>query len=148
MKGILFIYIILGVTLSFNTCAHALCVNVSDANLRSGPGKQYGKTWEVFRYMPLKKLTRKGAWYKVKDVDGDEHWIYKKLVTNRYKCAVVKKNNINIRSGPGRNFDKTALSPALVYDSFKIIKSGKSWVNVIDEYGNKGWIFRQLLWIQ
>ncbi|HBH60578.1 MAG TPA: hypothetical protein DDX85_02310 [Nitrospiraceae bacterium] len=148
MKGILFFYIAMYITLALNSYGHALCVNVSDANLRSGPGTQYEKTWEVFKYMPFKKITQKGAWYKVKDVDGDEHWIYKKLVTSKFKCAVVKKNNINIRTGPGRNFNTTLLSPAVTYDSFKIIKARDSWVNVVDEFGNNGWIFKQLLWIQ
>lgn len=148
MKGILFFYITLTLILSLNSDAHALCVNVSEANLRSGPGTQYEKTWEVFRFMPFKKITQNGSWYKVKDVDGDVHWIYKKLLTGRFKCAVVKKNDINVRNGPGSHFSKTAFSPALKYDSFKIIKTKNSWINVIDEFGNKGWISKQLLWIQ
>ena len=39
-----------------NSFADALCVNVPEANLRSGPGTKYEKTWEVFKYMPFKKL--------------------------------------------------------------------------------------------
>ncbi len=131
------------------TCqSFALCINVSEANLRKGPGTKYEKTWEVFKYMPFKKTTKKGNWYKVSDVDNDTHWIYRKLVTERFKCAVVKVDKANIRSGPGTSYSNNALSPALKYDSFKVLKIKSSWVQVIDEFGDTGWIYRNLLWIQ
>jgi len=136
------------ITIIFSSNSFALCVNVSEANLRSGPGTKFAKTWEVFKYMPFKKLSRKGSWYKVKDVDGDMHWVYTKLVTGNFKCAVVKVDKANVRSGPGEKFGKTAMSPALKYDSFKVIKTQSPWVKVIDEFGDSGWIFRKLLWIQ
>ncbi len=126
----------------------ALCVKASVANLRSGPGTKYKKTWEVFKYMPLQKLSKKGKWYKVKDVDGDVHWIYEDLVTGKYRCAVVKADTANIRTGPGTRYKKTELSPAIRYDTFKVLKIKGKWVKVVDEFGDKGWIFRKLLWIQ
>jgi SH3-like domain-containing protein len=126
----------------------ALCVKVQTANLRSGPGTKYEKTWQVFKYMPLKKIGSKGNWYKVKDVDGDVHWIYKKLVTNKYRCAVVKAREANIRKGPGTKYKKTDLSPAIKYDTFKVIKTKGDWVKVVDEFGEAGWIHKKLLWIQ
>ena len=42
--------------LLLNDNAYSLCVKTADANLRSGPGTKYKKTWEVFKYMPLKKI--------------------------------------------------------------------------------------------
>ena len=134
--------------LFFSSGVFALCVNASEANLRSGPGTRYEKTWEVFKYMPFKRLKRKGNWYKVKDIDGDVHWIYKSLVTSRFKCAVVRKENVNIRTGPGQRYSKTYDSPVVKYDSFRVIKRKGSWVKVADEYGSEGWIYSKLLWIQ
>jgi SH3-like domain-containing protein len=148
MRKILIFSVTLFIALILNSYAFALCVNVPVANLRSGPGTNYQKTWQVYKYMPFKKIGSKGNWYKVRDVDGDEHWIYKKLVTSRIKCAVVKKEKVNVRSGPGRKYSKNSLSPVVKYDSFKVLKIRKSWVKVLDEYGDTGWIFRKLLWIQ
>jgi SH3-like domain-containing protein len=128
--------------------AAALCVKVPEANLRGGPGTKYEKTWQVFKYMPLRRLAKKGAWYKVKDVDGDLHWIYGRLVTGSFRCAVVKVDEANIRTGPGTKYAKTAMSPALRYYSYRVMKMKGDWVNVKDEYGNTAWIFRKLLWIQ
>lgn len=128
--------------------SYALCINVPEANLRNGPGTKYEKTWEVFKYMPFKRVSKKGNWYKVKDVDGDVHWIYSKLVTSKYKCAVVKVDKANVRSGAGTGYGKNALSPAMKYDSFKVTKIKSSWVKVTDEFGDSGWISKKLLWIQ
>ncbi len=148
MKKTLISVWVVFVLIVFANYAHALCVNVSEANLRNGPGTNYEKTWEVFKYMPFKKITKKGNWHKVKDVDGDIHWVYRKLVTEKFRCAVVKVDKANVRSGPGTRYSKNALSPALKYDSFKILKKKGSWVKVKDEYGDSGWIFKKLLWIQ
>ncbi len=142
------IILIFSVLYLFSANAHALCVNAADANLRSGPGTKYEKTWEVFKYMPFNKIKQKGNWYKVKDMDGDSHWIYKNLVTSSYKCGAAKKDKINIRSGPGTNYKKADLSPAMKYDAFKIIKIKGKWAKVEDEFGSTGWIFRKLLWVQ
>jgi SH3-like domain-containing protein len=148
MKKFLAYFILFSLIVLFNDNAYALCVKTSDANLRSGPGTKHKKTWEVFKYMPLKKIGSQGNWYKVKDVDGDIHWVYHTLVTDKYKCAVVKIKKANVRSGPGTNYKINILSPALKYYSFKVIDTKQSWVNVMDEYNDKGWIHRNLLWVQ
>ena len=123
MKKIILLSLVALLTLIFSAKSFALCVNVAEANLRSGPGTKYEKTWDV-------------------------HWVYNKLVTSKFRCAVVKVDKANVRSGPGEKFGKISMSPALKYDSFKVLKIQKPWVNVIDEFGDSGWIFRKLLWIQ
>jgi len=128
--------------------ASALCVKVPEANLRSGPGTNHKKTWQVFKYMPLEKISAKGDWYKVRDVDGDVHWIFSRLVTDGFKCAVVKVDEANIRTGPGTNHPKTDMSPALRYYSYRVLKIDGKWVQLKDEYDNTAWIYRNLLWIQ
>ncbi|MFC1769912.1 SH3 domain-containing protein [Nitrospirota bacterium] len=128
--------------------ASALCVKEAEANLRSGPGTQYEKLWEVFQYMPFKKISKKGQWYKIQDVAKDVYWIYAPLTTSSYKCAVVKDDKANIRKGPGTNHEQTSASPAMKYYSFKVLKIKGDWVQVKDEYGDTGWIFKPLLWIQ
>ncbi len=148
MKKILFVSFVALITIIMTGNSFALCINVPEANLRSGPGTKFEKTWEVFKYMPFNKLSKKTNWYKVKDIDGDIHWVYNKLVTSKYRCAVVKVDKANVRSGPGKKYGKTSMSPALKYDSFKVVKTKTPWVKVIDEFGDSGWIFRKLLWIQ
>ncbi len=140
--------LVIALFICFSNSAHALCVNSSDASLRNGPATTYKKTWEVFKYMPFKKIGRKGEWYKVKDLDGDVHWIYKKLVTDSFKCGAVKKDNVNIRSGPGTKYIPAGLNRARKYDSFRVIRTKGLWVKIRDEFGSTGWIYKNLLWVQ
>ena len=128
----------------------ALCVNVSKANLRAGPSTKYEKVWEVYKYMPFMKVgvSLSGDWYAVQDVDGDVSWIYKKLVTEKYHCAVVKAEEVNIRTGPGTSYSKSSSGSAKQYYSFKVLKTQGSWVKVKDEWGEVGWIHTDYLWIK
>jgi SH3-like domain-containing protein len=147
MKKGLLLLSFFSILIIFTSTSHALCVNVPEANLREGPGTKHDKTWEVYKYMPFKKIGEKGNWYKVSDVDGDTHWIYKKLVTSKIECAVVKVDKANLRTGPGTNYKQSPLGPADKYVTFKVIKRQGSWVKVMDELGETGWIFRKLVWI-
>jgi SH3-like domain-containing protein len=128
--------------------ALALCVSSPYANLRGGPGTNFEKTWEVLKYTPLKLLKKKGKWYRVKDLEGDIHWVYSPLVTSKYKCAMIKDEKANIRKGPGTNFAKVEESPGKQYYSYKVVSIKGDWVKVTDEFGTNGWIFKKLLWIQ
>lgn len=128
--------------------ASALCIGVPEANLRQGPGTNHDKSWEVFKYMPLKKIGQEGKWYQVEDVDGDVHWVYSRLTTSGLRCAVVKVDKANVRSGPGTNYSKSPLSPVDKYYSFKIIDTKGDWVKVQDEVFNDGWVAKSLLWTQ
>lgn len=128
--------------------ALADCVKVSKANLRQGPGTGYAKSWEVYEFMPLKKIGEKGDWLQVVDVDGDKHWVHSSLLSDGIKCAVVKGDKINVRLGPGTNFAKSPLSPVEKYYSFKVVETQGAWVKVQDEVFNEGWIAKSLLWMQ
>jgi SH3-like domain-containing protein len=129
--------------------AGALCVKVPRANVRSGPGAQYDLVWEIYKYMPFEKVgvSLSEDWYAVKDVDGDIGWMHKKLLTDAFRCTVVKDADAIVRTGPGKRFGKTSWSPAHQYYSFRILKKKGAWVRVKDEWGQTGWIYRSLLWL-
>lgn len=129
---------------------HALCVKAPKANLRTGPGTNYDIAWEVFRYMPFQKVggSLSGDWYAVKDVDGDVNWIHRKLLTEKYRCVVVKTEEVNVRKGPGTHYSKSPLGPVKKYYSFRLLKKQGPWFRVQDERGGIGWIHRKFLWTQ
>lgn len=127
--------------------AAAFCVTAKQANLRAGPSTRSQKTWEVYQYMPLKRIGRKGAWYHVRDVDGDQHWIHGKLVSTKMHCAVVRKSTANVRSGPGLSHHQVSWSPVDHYYSFKVISQQGRWAKVKDQDGDIGWIAKSLLWM-
>jgi len=128
--------------------ASALCINVPEANLRKGPGTHFEISWEVFKYMPLQEIGRKGDWRQVKDVDGEEHWVFSRLVSQEMQCAVVKVETANVRTGPGTDHAVSSLSPVEKYYAFKVIKIQGDWVKVEDEVFNEGWVYKPLLRLQ
>lgn len=149
MKKLFFVFCII-LSIFILRHANALCINTEKANVRIGPGTNYEVIWEVHKYMPFLKVgvSLSGEWYAVKDVDGDVNWIHKRLLTNKYKCTVVKTDNVNVRTGPGTKYPKSSLSPAKKYYSFKVLKRKGAWIRIKDEWGGIGWIKRNYLWIQ
>lgn len=150
MKKMNFVLLLVIFSLLTAGYANTLCVSAQKANLRSGPGTNYGIAWEIYKYMPVVKVgvSLSGEWYAVSDVDGDVSWIHRSLVTGKYKCAVVDTDEVNVRTGPGTNYSKSPLNPAKKYYSFKVLKRKGQWVKVKDEWGNTGWIHRNFLWIR
>ena len=128
--------------------AEALCVKDKKANLRSGPGKHNEKLWTVLKYYPFRQIGREGRWLKVRDLDGHIFWIYRKLTTKAYMCAVIKNDKTNLREGPGTGFPQVEWSPIDKYFSIKVLKIRGSWVHVVDSVGDKAWVHRSLVWIQ
>ena len=55
----------------------------------------------------------------------------------------VKKDGVNIRSGPGTDYNVVWQ----VFESFplKILKRDGKWVSVVDYQGDKGWIYSPLV---
>ena len=129
--------------------AQAFCVSTSKANIRSGPGTQYTKVWEVYRYMPFRKVgaSTEGDWYAVQDVDGDVNWIHSGLVATRNRCAVVKRAAVHVRKGPGTRYGRTKWGPAKRYDAFVVLQTKGAWLRVKNEWGEVGWIHSGYLWI-
>jgi len=149
MKKVLSAAVAVVLLLGAPVSAQALCVSTSQANLRSGPGTQYKKIWEVYRYMPFRKVgaSTEGDWYAVQDVDGDVNWIHSNLVTTQMQCTVVKRATVNVRKGPGTRYGRTKWSPAKQYDAFVVLQKKGLWVRVKNEWGEAGWIHTGYLWM-
>ena len=127
--------------------SQALCISKEKANLRKGPGTKYEILWQVFQFMPFKQLGIKGNWKKVQDLDGDIYWVHGALTTAKYKCAVIKNNQTNLREGPGTKYPQVKWSPVDKYFSIKVLKIQNNWVRIEDATGDKAWIYKPLIWI-
>ena len=126
-----------------DAAAQTYCVKAARANLRAGPGKNFRITWEVNKYMPLVQVDKKGDWIKVKDVDGDTHWVFKTLLDAKLKCVTVRSARANIRKGPSASGRQ--LYTVEKYTSFKLVGKKRKWVQIA--YGKKKmWVFHTLIW--
>lgn len=125
----------------------ALCTKSKKVNFRSGPGTHYKKTWTVSKYMPLEKVSETNLWYQVKDFEGDYHWVFKALITAKYKCVVVKNSWASLRLGPGKKFARSNKYPkAEKYVTFRYISQKYNWVQVKDK--QRYWIYKPLVWMR
>lgn len=134
-------------TFALSAPSYAVCVKVPQANLRHGPGASYEKSWEVYQYMPFRKIGQEGNWYHVEDMDGDKHWVFQGLLSEDIRCAAVNSSKINVRTGPGTSYAKSPLGPVEKYYSFKVLDIKGEWVKVTDSAFDEAWVARRLLWM-
>jgi SH3-like domain-containing protein len=128
--------------------AEMLSIAKDGVNLRSGPGTKYEIKWEYGEGFPLRVVSKKGDWYKVKDFEGDTGWIFKSLLTSggHMIVKVNKKSNkkVNIRSGPGTKFK--VVGKAYYGVVFQTLEQKNGWAKLKHDTGLEGWIKRSLLW--
>ena len=110
----LFICMICGTAL-----AERLSVTAPMANIRSGPGTTHDIMWKVEKYHPLFIIKKAGKWYYFKDFEGDMGWVHESLV-GKIHTVITVKEQCNVRSGPGTNFEiEFAVERAV---PFKVLK--------------------------
>jgi SH3-like domain-containing protein len=123
--------------------AERLSVNVDIANVRAGPSTDATVIWQVEKYHPVKVIKKQGDWDLFEDFEGDHGWIEKSLLADT-KCVIAKKDNCNVRSGPGTNFDIRFTVDKGV--PFKVLGKKGDWIHVVHADGDQGWIYRSLVW--
>ena len=63
---------------------------VDKANMRTGPGRKYPIKWVYKRkYMPVEIVQEFEHWRKIKDLDGEQGWVHKSLLSGRRTALVV-----------------------------------------------------------
>lgn len=123
--------------------AERMAVKADIANVRSGPGVKYELLWQIEKYHPVLVVEKKGPWCHFKDFEGDRGWVHDSLL-GKTQTVIVKVRRCNVRSGPGTGFDV-----AFTVDKgipFKVLSTKGGWFEVQHADGDKGWIFKSLLW--
>jgi SH3-like domain-containing protein len=120
-----------------------VCVKAPRAQMRAGPGTNFRVTWEVNRYMPLLQVAKEGEWIKVRDVDGDLHWISEKLTTGQQDCVTIKAAKANIRKSPSNKAESWFTVEK--YTSFRRVGQKENWVKIEYE-GETMWVAQSLVW--
>lgn len=134
--------LLVGGTVVGASAAEYVSVSREGVNLRSGPGTGYQAIFKLPLHYPLRVLSSKGDWKKIQDYEKDKGWIHGSLVSsNNY--VIVKKQECNVRSGPGTKNKKVG---TVVKDV--ILKNEGSqgdWIKVSHPEIN-GWLHKSLVW--
>ncbi|MBN1932782.1 MAG: SH3 domain-containing protein [Desulfobacterales bacterium] len=140
-------FICIGIILILMGAAHAseerLAVAVPIANIRSGPGTRYDILWKVEQYYPVLILERSGSWCLFRDFEGDKGWISKSLL-GKIHSVISKKENCNVRTGPGTQFQVAFIIEKGI--PFRVLQHKANWIHVQHADGDKGWIHESLVW--
>jgi SH3-like domain-containing protein len=137
------VIVILLLFMNGTALAERMTVNVSMANVRSGPGKKHSILWKLEKYHPVDVLRKQDPWYYFQDFENDKGWIHKSLLGNDASVIVVK-DRCNVRSGPGTQHDVVFTVEKGV--PFKVLKKEGEWIRIVHADGDKGWIHRNLVW--
>ncbi len=114
-------------------------------NIRNGPGLNNEVLFQAHLGYPLQIEKRKGDWVYFKDWMGNTGWVYRPLLKD-IQTAVVLKDNVNVRRGPGLNHRVvTQVNRGEVY---KIFQRNSNWVKIgyYLEGEEIGWIRNDLVW--
>lgn len=120
-----------------------LAITSKIANVRSGPGTNHDTLWQVETYFPILIVEKKGSWYRFKDFEGDLGWVHNSLVSS-IPTVITAKSNCNVRSGPGPENPIVFTVERGV--PFKVLNKKGNWLEVEHGDGDKGWIYRPLVW--
>lgn len=138
--------ILFGALLLFSFSGEALCVKSPKALLRQGPGAQFPISWEVGKYMPLRVVERQGTWIKVKDLEGESHWVHRSSTTNAIECLVVRVNRASLWTKPAKQGARAMIPFADRYTPFKKLDRDEEWLQVQRPDGLTAWVAESHMW--
>jgi SH3-like domain-containing protein len=145
------LFIIVFVIVTINTgvliqpaMAERKAIATNRANIRSGPETTYEILWQVERYYPIEVIRKVGQWYFFRDFEGDTGWIKNTIVNDTLTVITSKGDKVNVRNGPGTNYEKVFMVEKGV--PFKVLQKKGNWLQIEHADGDKGWIYKGLVW--
>lgn len=120
----------------------------NEVNVRSGPGNQYPILWVYQRAgYPVEVLARYDNYYKLRDVEGEEGWVYIGMVSRKPTALVGGKTPANLsRSGSLGSPLVARLAPGVVVEleSCEDVADAGTMCKV-EAPGASGWIYKRNL---
>lgn len=116
----------------------------SEVNVRSGPGNKYPILWVYQRTgYPVQLLTKYDNYYKLRDVEGEEGWVYVGMVSPKLTALVGGKDPIRLlKYDSADSLAVARLAPGVVVDIRECTDVGYCKV---DAGGYRGWVTKAQL---
>jgi len=126
-----------------NTQAGFASINQNGVFVRSGPSTEYRIIRSVSRGFPVQVIGQQDKWSNIRDFVGQEGWVYTPLL-GMNDSAIVNASKVNLRSGPGLNFEVVSQVDFGTVLHVKNINS--DWYQVATSGGIEGWLNHELIW--
>ncbi len=135
--------------------------NISDLNLRDGPGTAYVGLTKLSAGTQLDLVAQAGEWLKVQTADGTSGWVSADYLNlqdgvldrvpetgdippvNPALLAAAAESGINLRAGPGTAY--ASLGKLQAGADLTLLARYESWYKVQTASGDKGWVASDLI---
>ena len=114
-----------------------------EVNLRTGPGMRYPVKLVVRKSgLPVEVVREFDVWRQVRDIDGDEGWVHKSMLSGR-RSVVVKGQVQTLLRKPGTDAKPVAkLEPGVIA---RLQTCDSAWCQInVGGYG--GWLKKETIW--
>ncbi|OHB33398.1 MAG: hypothetical protein A2X84_04590 [Desulfuromonadaceae bacterium GWC2_58_13] len=139
-----FAIIIMVLFLAGTAAAETVTVAVSKAELRSQPSVGASSIVETLTInTPLAVQKTEGRYLMVKDFKGNLGWIHETMV-KKEQTVVVENDGVNVRQAPEK--DAPVTFKAMRGEAFKVLDQSEDWLQIGDQQGRTGWIWKSLTW--
>ena len=115
----------------------------SEANIRTGPGRNFPAIWQFRRAgLPVKVVATFPAWRKVEDPDGAQWWMQANMLSEA-RTGMVRGEIAPMRARPESGAAVVWRAAPGVVGKLRACRQG--WCD-FDVKGRRGWIETRSLW--
>ena len=144
LSGIIFLILLVTVPcLAQDAFPYKAHLKNSVTNVRTGPGKDYPIVWVYNRQnWPVHVLYEHHNWYRIRDIEGEEGWIYHTLVRSGESALVSEGDPLVVYRSARQNRPLLRLAPAVIVR----VKECTELLCLIEYGQHKGWVTATRLW--
>jgi SH3-like domain-containing protein len=111
---------------------------------RAGPGPQFPIKWEYKQKgLPVEIILEYDNWRKIRDIEGDESWVHKSLLSGVRTVLVKSEQPVPVLRKPGADERLVATIEPSATATVESCEEG--WCHLASG-GVEGWVERQYLW--
>lgn len=119
-------------------------ISSNTVNVRVGPGTQYPISW-VYKqkHWPVEAVAKHQGWYKIRDIDGEEGWIYQRFFS-KARYGIINNENKEVVNMYKKRDGKTAV---VKFETGAIIKILSCELDIcrVSHGRKKGWLQRKYI---
>lgn len=121
-------------------------LRVDEVNMRTGPGERFPISW-VYKKMgwPVEVLDEFDLWRKVRDIDGTEGWVHRRMISSKRTALTPKDKEIPLYWKHTKASPMVALLKGGLVVDVEFCQSDDALCKV-EIQGIKGYVDRTYLW--
>ena len=149
LLAMMFIFLLVPVSVSavdMNSQAGIVSVSSGWLNVRSSPASSATKISSLKKGSYVTLISKSGNWWKVEFAKGKYgycHGDYIRIVSSDTAKVAVSSGSLNIRSGPGTNYQKTG--SLYKGESVVVLSSSGEWTNILFNGSATGYVSSKYL---